>query len=270
MKVAYTGWMWLRAWAEDTQQFPIRFEQCVKELAYLGYDYLENFTFLKDHLTPKRVREICSEYGIQMSALYANLSVGFEELKRDIDYVAQIDGKWLICSSPNWPENLEMDSPPDWDEVKREAELCNKLGDYAKKQGILLLHNHHSYTPICRRPEIDRFAQLTDPELVKFCVDNGHATVAGVDAIQLIKDYSDRVAYVHVKDLDPTLAWRGRGQSWVPLGHGTLNIPGFFSALRAIGFDGVVCAGLPAGCEKINRFESARLSRIYLRSALGL
>ena len=31
MKVAYTGWMWLRAWAEDTQQFPIRFEQCVKE-----------------------------------------------------------------------------------------------------------------------------------------------------------------------------------------------------------------------------------------------
>ena len=123
---------------------------------------------------------------------------------------------------------------------------------------------------MCRRPEIDLFAELTDPQLVGFCVDNGHAAVARIDAVSLVQDYADRVAYVHIKDLDPTLAWRGRGLSWVPLGHGVLNFSAFFDALDGIGFEGIVCAGLPAGCERINRFESARLSRIYMRSALGL
>lgn len=270
MKTAYTGWMWLHKWTGDGAQFRARFEECVKELAYLGYEYLENFTFLRDHLTPGQVRKICGEYGILISALYANLAAGEEALKRDMDYVAQIGGKWLIASSPNWPEDQGLDSPPDWEEVKREADLCNRLGDYAGSRGIALLHNHHSYTPVCRRPEIDLFAELTDPKLVGFCVDNGHAAVAGMDAVSLVRDYAERVAYVHIKDLDPSLSWRGRGLSWVPLGHGILNFSEFFAALREIGFEGIVCAGLPAGCEKINRFESARLSRIYMRSALGL
>ena len=93
---------------------------------------------------------------------------------------------------------------------------------------------------------------------------------AGVDIIRLVKDYAKRIEYVHIKDLDPALSWRGRGLSWVPLGRGTLDLPGFFEALREIEFDGIVCAGLPAGCEEINHFESARLSRLYLRNAQGL
>ena len=88
--------------------------------------------------------------------------------------------------------------------------------------------------------------------------------------MRFVRDYGSRVEYVHVKDLDPTRENRGRGMSWVPLGLGTANLPGFFEALRDIGFDGVVCAGLPLGCERINRFESARLSRIYLKSMIGV
>ncbi len=270
MKTAYTGWMWVHQYVGEPRQFRSQWVQCVKELAYLGYDYLENFPFLKQHFTPSETKELCSQYGVSMSALYCNLSEGLDELKRDAEYAAEMGGKYLICSSPNWPAAQGLDSPADWDEVQREALLCNELGIYSKSIGIKLLHNHHSYTPICRRPEIDAFAQQTDPELVGFCVDDGHAAVAGIDAIQLVKDYSDRIEYVHIKDLDPTLLWRGRGMSWVPLGLGALNLPRFFEALRGIGFDGIVCAGLPAGCEKINRFESARLSRLYLRSAQGL
>jgi len=66
------------------------------------------------------------------------------------------------------------------------------------------------------------------------------------------------------------LEYRGRGLSWVPLGLGTADLPAFMQALREIDFNGIVCVGLPAGCEKINRFESARISRCYLRSAFGL
>lgn len=270
MKTAYTGWMWLREYEGCPKQFRRQFEQCVMELTYLGYEYLENFTFLKDYLTPVQVRETCARYGGKISALYTNLSDGLDPLKRNAEYVAEIGGKWLICSSPNWPVGKELDSPPDWEEIRREASLCNELGEYAKSLGITLLHNHHSYTPVCRRDEIDELMRLTSPELVRLCVDDGHALVAGVDAVQLIKDYASRISYVHLKDLDPTLAYRGRGLSWVPLGLGTANLPAFMQALRDIHFDGVVCVGLPIGCERINRFESARISRLYLRNAFGL
>lgn len=270
MKTAYTGWMWVNQYVENSEEFRNQFIQCVKELSYLGYDYLENFTFLKRHFTSSEVKKICNQYGVSMSALYCNLSEGLDELKEDAEYTAEMGGKYLICSSQNWPEDQGLDSPADWDAVNKDAFLCNELGAYCKDVGIKLLHNHHSYTTVCRRPEIDAFARQTNPEFVGFCVDDGHAMVAGVNIIQLIKDYADRIEYVHIKDLDLTLSWRGRGMSWVPLGLGTLDLPGFFKALREIEFDGIVCAGLPAGCEKINHFESARLSRLYLRSAQGL
>ena len=270
MKSAYTGWMWLRPYEGRPEEFRARFEQCVLELSYLGYDCLENFTFLKGYLTPQQVRETCARHGTSMSALYANLADGLDTLRRDVDYAAAIGAGYLICSSPNWPPEQGLDSPPDWDEVRREAALCCELGEYANAAGVRLLHNHHSFTPVCRRPEIDLFLSLTPAELVGICADNGHALVAGMDAMRFVRDYGSRVEYVHVKDLDPTRENRGRGMSWVPLGLGTANLPGFFEALRDIGFDGVVCAGLPLGCERINRFESARLSRIYLKSMIGV
>ena len=114
----------------------------------------------------------------------------------------------MICSCQTWPEDQGLDSLADWDAVNKDAFLCNELGAYCKDVGIKLLHNHHSYTTVCRRPEIDAFARQTNPEFVGFCVDDGHAMVAGVNIIQLIKDYADRIEYVHIKDLDLTLSWR--------------------------------------------------------------
>lgn len=270
MKTAYTGWMWVNQHVENPNRFRSQFIQCVKELAYLEYEYLENFPFIRRHFTPGEVQKICDQHGVSMSALYCNLSEGLDELKRDAEYTAAMGGKYMICSSRNWPEDQGLDCPADWDAVKKDALLCNELGSCCRDAGIRLLHNHHSYTTVCRRPEIDEFARQTDPDLVGFCVDDGHAMAAGVDIIRLVKDYAKRIEYVHIKDLDPALSWRGRGLSWVPLGRGTLDLPGFFEALREIEFDGIVCAGLPAGCEEINHFESARLSRLYLRNAQGL
>ena len=88
MKTAYTGWMWLKEVVGHPEQFRRQFEQCVMELTYLGYEYLENFTFLRDHLTPAQVREICARNGGKISALYTNLSNGIDTLKRDAEYVA--------------------------------------------------------------------------------------------------------------------------------------------------------------------------------------
>lgn len=57
MKTAYTGWMWVNQYVENSEEFRNQFIQCVKELSYLGYDYLENFPFLKRHFTSSEVKK---------------------------------------------------------------------------------------------------------------------------------------------------------------------------------------------------------------------
>lgn len=271
MTAAYTGWMWVRDFddAGDTPGFRNAFEQSVKELAYLGYTALENWTFLRKHLTAAEVKEICGRYHTRMVCLYANIEEGIDSLKRSVEYIAEMGGQWMIVASPNWPAETGLDSPVDEEEIKREAVILNELGRYARDLGVTVLHNPHSFTPVSRREETDLLMKLTDPDCVKLCVDAGHSVISGVDAIGLVKDYADRVQYVHIKDIDHHLAWRGRGLSWVPLGLGTVDLQGFLGALREVGYDGVVCAGLPVGCEWINRFESARIAREYLRVGGG-
>lgn len=271
MIAAYTGWMWVRKYDEDgdTSGFRAAFEQSVKELSYLGYSAIENWTFLSKHLTSEEVREICAHYHTKMVCLYANIDEGIESLKHSVTYIAEIGGQWMIVASPNWPAEATLDTPVDEAEIVREAAILNELGKYAQERGVTILHNPHSYTPISRREETDMLMKLTDPKYVKLCVDVGHSVISGVDAISLVKDYAERVKYIHIKDIDPHRAWRGRGQSWVPLGLGNVDLQGFLKTLREIQYDGVVCAGLPMGCEWINRFESARIAREYLRVGGG-
>jgi len=269
MKTAYTSWMWVKPYEQDRDAFRTQFEQSLLELSYLGYHFVENWTFLKRYFAGNEVRELCEKYNLPLACLYANLEEGVEDIKESIRFATEAGASWMICASPNWPPDKGHDAPMDAAEVEREAKQLNELGMYARERGITLMHNPHSFTPVCRREETDRLMEWTDPDTVKLCVDIGHSAVVGVDAEALLRDYAQRVAYIHIKDLDPALAYRGRGMSWVPLGLGTLHLSQFVQTLRDIGFNGVVCAGLPLGCERINRFESARIARQYLR-VLGL
>ena len=241
----------------------------MKELSYLGYTALENWTFLTKYFTATEVKAICERYNTKMVCLYANMDEGMESMKHSAKFIAEMGGKWMVVASPNWPAETDLDSPMDEAEIRREAVMLNEIGSFARDLGVTVLHNPHSYTPVSRRAETDMLMQLTDPACVKLCVDAGHSVISGVDAMALVRDYAERVKYIHIKDIDHNLAWRGRGQSWVPLGLGTVDLQGFLKALRDVGYDGVVCAGLPVGCEWINRFESARIAREYLRVGGG-
>ena len=48
---------------------------------------------------------------------------------------------------------------------------------------------------------------------------------------QLVRDYRDRIPYIHLKDIDAQGAF-------VPLGDGVLDIPGVVDVLRETGYDG--------------------------------
>ncbi|MBQ1985071.1 MAG: TIM barrel protein, partial [Clostridia bacterium] len=120
--------------------------------------------------------------------------------------------------------------------------------------------------------DIDYFAAHTNPEYVSFCFDTAHTTLAGINPCDLIRQYGDRIAFMHLKDVDTYTLARTEGPAKMgtfrALGHGTVDFKGVKAALEEVGYDGIVCVELDR--PEVCNFHSAEVSRIYLRDVLGI
>jgi inosose dehydratase len=123
-----------------------------------------------------------------------------------------------------------------------------EVADYIQSQGLRFAYHHHLGTVVERQEDIDAFLKATGAS-VGLTVDTGHATLAGVDAVALIREHPARVAHVHCKDvrsgvfeqlvkrggsfLDGVLA----GMFTVP-GDGRINFQAVMAALARIDYSG--------------------------------
>lgn len=278
MKIAYTGWTWMMAGPNTPDEQKIRmFEQSAKEIAYLGYDCMENFAFIGDFLKPEVAREIGEKYNCPLVNVYGHFSTDVEKeveiAKKQIDFLAAVGGKWFNCQS-----GVPSDRPEDFDDtvlkpegVMAMCEISNRVGKYAKEKGITLCFHPHAATYVFTREQIDFFAEHSDPEYVSFCIDTAHSTLAGIDPVELCRTYGKRIAYMHLKDVDPEHVPegpRGKMGAFRALGLGTVNFKGVINALKEHGYDGVLCVELDN--PEICNFHSAMVSREYIRNVLKL
>jgi inosose dehydratase len=122
------------------------------------------------------------------------------------------------------------------------------VADYIREQGLRFAYHHHLGTVVERQEDIDAFLQATG-ESVGLTVDTGHAALAGVDSVALIRSHPARVAHVHCKDVRSQVFERvvKRGGSFldgvlegmftVP-GDGRINYGAVMKALASIGYSG--------------------------------
>ncbi len=95
-----------------------------------------------------------------------------------------------------------------WDDLTRGA---SELGRHvADRHGAVLAFHTHADSHVGTQGEIERFLDGTDPEAVKLCLDTGHIAYCGADNLKLIAGYPDRVAYVHLKQVDAAIRARVR------------------------------------------------------------
>lgn len=82
----------------------------------------------------------------------------------------------------------------------------SELGRYVRDElGCVLVFHTHADTHVAGPDEIERFLAGTDPATVHLCLDTGHVAYCGGDPLGLIRDHGDRVAYVHLKSVDPAV-----------------------------------------------------------------
>jgi inosose dehydratase len=114
--------------------------------------------------------------------------------------------------------------------------------------GLKASFHPHIGTGVQFEAQIDRLLDESDIDL---CFDTGHHAFWGQDALAYFGKVRDRVAYVHLKNVDPKVRQRvldgeltiGRSYGegvMCPLPDGAVNIPAVVTFMRETNFDGPV------------------------------
>jgi len=155
-------------------------------------------------------------------------------------------------------------------EYTRTGKLLTEIGKRANNFGVqVALHNHMG--SIAQSPEqLARILDAADARYVKLLLDVAHYKQGGGDPAAAVKQYADRLLFLHFKDVKP--ANNKSGYEFVELGQGTVDLPAVVAALRAIRFHGWAVVEFdrePQGSTRTPK-ESAELSKQYIEHTLGL
>lgn len=127
--------------------------------------------------------------------------------------------------------------------------------------------------------EHDRLLSEIDERLLKVCIDTAHTTLAGMNPLELTRKYRDRIAHVHLKDIDPLKKRNVVDEGiefytacaddlFCQMGKGEVDFAAFKALLVEIGYDGWCTVEQDCAPDaKISKVELARANREYLASA---
>ena len=252
----------------------------LRDVQAAGYDGIEGRIFFDGD--GARTRAKLAEYGLvqwSLSSAYASLG----EIDRSIAYVNALGGKFIMVSGvgDHQTEGLRA--------YEKAADLFNEVGRKCRAAGLRFCYHNHSWefqtydrrsgqeVPYGTEESVtglERLYELTDPQLVKACVDVYWVQHGGRDPAEFLATYADRIGYPHLKDmryLGPEPRRRGRLQreeaEFVELGRGEVNFPAIWRVLEPLDLPWVVYeqdrSSLPPG-------EAAALSRRFLRETLAI
>ena len=269
------------------------FEQCVSEMALAGFNgsevggkYPTDTAVLKKALDLRNI-SICNQW---FSSFL--ISKPYEETEKEFikatDFLKEMGAKVIGVSEQSYSIQGKMEQPV-WEgkyvmneeEWKLLADGLNKLGKIAKDKGMTLTFHHHMGTVVQTEEEIDKFMELTDPELVFLLFDSGHLSFAGINPENVLEKYVNRVKHVHLKDIRKEMVEKSRAERWSFLKgvrEGVFTVPGdgdvdfapIFSILEEAGYEGWVVVEAEQDPAKANPLEYAIKARKYIRKVCGL
>ena len=147
----------------------------------------------------------------------------------------------------------------------RAGRLLTEIGRRTADLGIPLGFHPHMGSLAERPAELDRVMDAADSRYVRLLLDVAHYQQGGGDSVGAIRQYRDRLLFLHIKDVRN--APSAGGYQFVELGQGRVNIRDIFAALTEVSFRGWAVVELDAVPETTRTpKESAAISKRYLAS----
>ena len=155
----------------------------------------------------------------------------------------------------------------------RLGKLITEIGKRTADLGVTLGYHNHMGTLGQSPEEVDQILQAADPRYAKLELDVAHYFQGGGDPAKAIEKYSDRLLFLHIKDVEslPNAENPKRNYRFVELGRGRVDLPAVFDALHKVNFRGWAIVELDAVPDKSRTpKESAEISKKYLEEKIGV
>jgi sugar phosphate isomerase/epimerase len=191
-------------------------ENVLADLSAMGYRNVELYNL--HGLTAEQMRALLKEYGLKATAMHTSINEATWD--QTLANAKTLGLKYLGAGST--PRNFT--TAQQWIDY---AEMLNRLGERAKRQGLtLLVHNHaHEFRQVFDgQTAFDILMEHTDPRYVAFQLDLYWAVVGGADPVELMERYGDRIDLFHVKDL--------ANGTFANVGEGTIDFPAIFDVSK--------------------------------------
>ena len=236
-------------------------DEMFNDIAKAGWKGVELISLSLDWLgTPNHLAKKLKNNGLVVASMFGRVddinsdsNNMLEREKRRIEYGAEFEAEVYAFTGPQRPLNRK----PTEDEFKRFAEQVQILIDHASGLGQVLAFHAHPASLIETEQEQDILVSYV-PKL-QICLDVSVSALMGEDPIAQLKKYSNRLGYVHLKDVDHgKFCVMGRGR-------GLIDFMQVKNSLIDIGYDGWVVGELGSGADT-GAIESCNENLKYLRS----
>jgi sugar phosphate isomerase/epimerase len=224
------------------------------EVAKAGYQGIEAGN-LSGIAPASEVRQMLADHGLVMSGVHTGYGdlADPNRVQSHLDFLRAVDAKYLICSGVAQGEGIEP--------YQKAADTFNRVGEQCRQAGLVFCYHNHDweFKVVDGVKAIHRLAEMTDPALVRLCIDVYWVTMGGEVPREFIARYADRAPYFHFKD--------GAKGSFIELGRGTVDLPTARDAALEAGADWIV-----AEQDRSDKDpgQSIAESRDYMRTRLGL
>jgi sugar phosphate isomerase/epimerase len=193
----------------------------LEKVAEMGYQGVEFAGY--GNLTAPQMKDLLKKLGLKATGAHVGMDLLKDSLDAQIEYNAEIGNPYIICPWAKFENKAQY---------LEAAALFNKVGEKCKAKGITLCyHNHaHEFELVDGIYGLDFLFQQTDPEFLQAEIDTYWVQYAGIDPVEYIKKYKNRLPILHQKDMEA-----GEGKAFAEIGNGIMDIKSIYNAGLELG-----------------------------------
>ena len=226
-------------------------ERVLQEIAELGFEATELGPIGWLPLEPVALRAQLGRYGLRLVGGFVPLVLHERDLgstRAEPERIARVlaaAGAEMFVAAVVMDAGWAPPAPLDDAAWRRLTGHLEEIQELVAEIGLQLVLHPHARTLVEREEEIERVLAATQ---VTLCLDTGHLSIAGVDPVEFTRRHIERIAHVHLKDVDFGLAERFRsgeltlveatqGGLFRPLGQGDAAIAEVVELLERKGYE---------------------------------
>ena len=261
-------------------------ETCLSEAREAGFTGIESGG--KFPKTSKELLPILNKHNINLcygwygaNLLKRTVKDEIENIRTQLDLFKDCNAPCIVfaevTNSIQADESKPLSKRPklDKDDWKNFCEKINEVGKRLEGENMPLAYHHHMGTVIQSHEDTERLMNETN-DTVKLTIDTGHMLFAGGNSLKIIKDFKEKIAHVHCKDmrekvlnksLSQDLSFRHaflEGAFTVP-GDGCIDYRPIFNELVKNNYQGWLVVEAEQDPKKANPFEYAKIGFNYLK-----